>query len=120
MNDNLIDRLRQNNECALAIDIDLLMAEAADEIERLRKELHRIDTGTVIKLRGADLRWANLRGCDLAGADLTGADLSWAEFVGVILTGANLSGVILTGATYSVTTVWPEGFDPDAAGAVLL
>ena len=29
----------------------------------------------------------------------------------------NLNGADLTGASYDGTTQWPDGFDPDAAGA---
>ena len=42
------------------------------------------------------------------GADLSGANLS----------AANLRRADLTGALYDNGTVWPEGFDPEAAGAV--
>jgi uncharacterized protein YjbI with pentapeptide repeats len=38
-------------------------------------------------------------------ADLRGADLRYAN---------------LHGATYNADTKWPEGFDPEAAGAVLV
>ena len=47
---------------------------------------------------------------NLSGADLTGANL----------TGTNLTGTNLTGAKYNASTQWPEGFDPVAAGAVLV
>ncbi len=33
------------------------------------------------------------------------------------LKGANLTGADLTGALYDDKTVWPDGFDPDKAGA---
>ena len=46
------------------------------------------------------LRGANLSGADLRGANMTGADLRRAE--------------------YNSETKWPEGFDPVAAGAVLI
>ena len=47
-----------------------------------------------------NLSGANLRGADLRRADLSGADLS--------------------GAKYSATTAWPDGCDPEAAGAELV
>jgi hypothetical protein len=59
-------------------------------------------------LRGAMLSEANLRGADLSEADLCGADLQ----------GADLTGADLTGARYDSLTLWPEGLDPAAAGAV--
>ena len=56
-------------------------------------------------LSGADLNWANLRGADLRGADLKGA---------------TLSSALLNKAQYNTKTQWPEGFDPEAAHAVLV
>ena len=34
------------------------------------------------------------------------------------LTGANLGGASLEGAKADETTIWPEGFDPVAAGVI--
>ena len=45
-----------------------------------------------------------------AGADLQGIDLSRAD----------LRGAILYGAKYNANTQWPEGFDPEAEGMVLV
>ena len=64
----------------------------------------------VHKLRKADLQGVDLRGINLAGVILHQANLS----------GANLSGANLTGAKYNKHTVFPEGFDPDTAGMVLV
>ena len=66
-------------------------------------------------LRGASIIIADLRGADLRGANLTGAILWEADLTGAILQGANLQG-----AYYVAETRWPEGFDPQAAGAVLV
>jgi len=52
-----------------------------------------------------DLPWLARVG-RLRGADLRGAGLS----------GANLGGADLEGANASGATVWPDGFDPAAAG----
>jgi uncharacterized protein YjbI with pentapeptide repeats len=49
------------------------------------------------------------------GRDLNGADLR-----GVDLGGANLRGANLEEANYNKDTVWPAGFDPEEAGAILL
>ena len=46
-----------------------------------------------------------------AGADLRGANFEEAK-----LGGADLSGANLAGARADKDTVWPEGFDPEAAG----
>ena len=56
----------------------------------------------------ANLEWANLEWARLTGVNLVGARL----------TGANLTGVNLEGATANEGTVWPEGFDPVAAGVI--
>jgi len=74
-------------------------------------------------LRGADLSdamlsEANLRGADLSNANLVGADLSEANLCGADLQGADLTGADLTGARFDSLTLWPEGLDPAAAGAV--
>ncbi len=71
---------------------------------------------------GADLRYAKLIGAHLCGANLSlaeldHADLSEAELEGADLTDAFLDGARLTDATYDSATKWPQGFDPDAAGA---
>ncbi|MCG9886375.1 MAG: pentapeptide repeat-containing protein [Cyanobacteria bacterium] len=59
--------------------------------------------------RGTDLRQANLTGADLRGARLGSADLG----------GATLTGTVLAGAKFSAQTLWPQDFDPIAAGAIL-
>ena len=97
-------------------------------------------------LRGADLRGANLRGANLQGALLDDAQLQGTDLRGTGLssstvlisfplgegglpayspTGRNAisdvrRGANLTGTTYDAETKWPEGFDPEAAGAVLV
>lgn len=93
-------------------------------------------------LKGADLTETSLQGCDLRAsdlsdarldrtvffyADLRGANLSNAKvkasmFQQARLEGADLSGVDLSDsdlrATYDDSTIWPNGFDAVAAGAV--
>ena len=58
---------------------------------------------------------ANLRDADLQSADLTEADLTGAD-----LTGADLRNADLRGTKYSFSTKWPEGFNPIAAGTVMI
>ena len=70
-------------------------------------------------LRGADLRGANLRDAYLAGADLGGADLGGADLRGANLRGANLRAADLWDASANRLTVWPDGFDPIAAGVIV-
>lgn len=74
-------------------------------------------------LRAADLAGANLGSADLSRADLSranllGADLSNAQLAGTDLRGAILRRADLSGARYDDHTLWPEGFDPEMAGAV--
>ena len=54
---------------------------------------------------GESLEGADLEGVDLQGADLSGANLRWAD---------------LREAKYNKDTRFPEGFDPEAEGVVLV
>jgi hypothetical protein len=76
-------------------------------------------------LKGAQLAQCNARhsvlvGADLAGANLAGARLDGANLAASNLAGARLEGASLTGATYSDSTVWPIGVDPQSVGAIRL
>ena len=81
-------------------------------------------------LKEANLQQANLQQARLVGADLSGAILVEASLVGTYLSGADLFGTDLFGADlfgatlkralYNKETTWPEGFDPKAAGAILV
>ena len=70
-------------------------------------------------LSDAILRDANLRGATLQNSNLRGANLTRAYLRNAKLQGANLRDADLKGASYDADTIWPEGFDPQAAGAVL-
>lgn len=61
-------------------------------------------------LRDADLRNSDLAVVDLRGADLRGADLRWKE----------ANDIQFDHASYDSRTKWPKGFDPKAAGAILV
>ena len=70
-------------------------------------------------LSGASLKQANLSGnTNLAFTDLSRSDLTAADLRGANLQGANLEGTVLVNAVYDERTVFPRGFDPDAAGAM--
>ncbi len=81
-------------------------------------------------LRGANLRDANLTGTnliranltavDLRGANLRGADLSGGNLYKANLQDADLTNTNLHGNKYDAFTIWPEGFDPIAEGAVFV
>jgi uncharacterized protein YjbI with pentapeptide repeats len=60
-------------------------------------------------LRGANLRFANLYGTNLSKADCREANLS----------GADLSNANLNMTFYNKRTVWPAGFSPLEAGALM-
>lgn len=65
----------------------------------------------------AEIRNSTFLSANLTGADLTGASILNSEIFNVDLTNANLSGVILQGSRFSCDTIWPDGYDPIAAGA---
>ena len=72
-----------------------------------------------------NFRAANLTGANLRDANFSGVNLEFANLTGADLRGTNLRQIQYnantdwTGAIYSVHTQWPEGFDPQAAGARL-
>ncbi|MGC9969720.1 MAG: pentapeptide repeat-containing protein [Bryobacteraceae bacterium] len=59
-------------------------------------------------------------GADLGGANLRHADLSGAELCAANLYGADLTGAKLSDAAFSASTVWPDGYEPIAHGAIPL
>ncbi len=79
------------------------------------------------KLQGAKLPGANLQGVQLPSAQLPSANLQSANLQAANLQSANLHGANLQSAnlqsanlqvaTYDSNTRWPDGFDPQAAGA---
>lgn len=70
-----------------------------------------------VDLSDADFSNANLSGANLDGANLTGANLRKADLRMATLRFANLEDADLIDTTYDQATVWPDGFDPMAAGA---
>ena len=66
-------------------------------------------------LSHASLAWTNLCGSNLSAADLRGADLRGSDMSTAVVVGA-----ILYEAKYNNATRWPEGFNPEEAGAVLV
>jgi hypothetical protein len=66
-------------------------------------------------LEASYLGGTDLRGADLTHADLTDADLEQADLRGALLEGAILNRAKLTEAIADTTTVWPAGFDVEAA-----
>ena len=66
----------------------------------------------------ADLRSADLRFADLSSANLRSANLRSANLRSANLSSANLRSADLRSARFDRLTVWPDGFDAAAAGAV--
>ncbi len=73
-----------------------------------------------VNFKGADLTGAILYNALLDRADLTGANLEGADLRWTRLTDVKLDQAILKNALYDNTTEWPEGFDPEKAGAFLI
>jgi uncharacterized protein YjbI with pentapeptide repeats len=73
---------------------------------------------TDIFAKKVNLSRARLWGTNLYWAKLSKADLSEADLRGAFLEKANLNSVNLNRARYNWHTSWPEGFDPDKAGAI--
>lgn len=87
--------------------------EGAD-LERANLQ-HATLFGAILKyafLPAANLAAANLERADLEGAKLFGANLERAN-----LEGAKLERAVFKYARYDSETRWPNGFNPDAAGA---
>lgn len=124
---------------APGIDLTCALLSGADlEVANLRgADLTRADlSGAILRfadlscaityaadLSGAKLRGANLDHAILTNATLSGASLRNATLRGAVLTGADLGGADLYGADlheswFDDATIWPEGFDPIAAGAI--
>ena len=60
---------------------------------------------------------ASFYNTSLRHVDFSGLDLGTSDFRLADLTGANLSGASLSRVNADHSTLWPEGFDPWAAGA---
>jgi uncharacterized protein YjbI with pentapeptide repeats/membrane protein implicated in regulation of membrane protease activity len=73
---------------------------------------------TGANLKDAGLHSADLSGADLTGANLEGAGLEGANLEGTNMQGSNLRGAVLLNTLYDESTVWPNGLDPSALGAV--
>lgn len=69
-------------------------------------------------LKGASMLYANLSGAELRAVDLEYTNLIQAVLSGADLRYAKLRYAVLRGAEYDDKTKWPEGFDPEAAGAI--
>lgn len=84
------------------------------EMQKSIVDLHGVQMKS-ITLRQAQLKGANLAGLDLQGSDLAHANLTETNLEGTNLQQVDLAGTDLEGATYDAATVWPAGFNPEAA-----
>ena len=75
---------------------------------------------TAAYLNKADCREAGMAGTILFRADLRDARMEETDLRSADLREADLRGTRLKGAKFDATTQWPEGFDPLAAGALLI
>lgn len=80
---------------------------------------------TEANLQGATLEKADLQGANLADADLSGGNLKEAKLQGARYTDENTTEEVcqkdlLIDKDYPCKTKFPQGFDPKAAGMVLL
>lgn len=70
-----------------------------------------------VLLDHASIRNSAFQSVNLSGADLSGAIIADSKFHSVNMKNAILSGVKLDGTSFDCASVWPDGFDPVAAGA---
>ncbi len=70
-----------------------------------------------VSMERADLRDAEFEGCNLGDTNLQYALLQGADFTGAVLRKANFNFKF---AFYDARTVFPIGFDPVAAGMILV
>ncbi|MDC3336189.1 SUMF1/EgtB/PvdO family nonheme iron enzyme, partial [Opitutales bacterium] len=66
-------------------------------------------------LKNADLTEGNFSGLNFSSSNLSGAKLDGANFTGATFN----QDTNFTGAMYNSATIWPDGFDPVAAGAII-
>ena len=105
-------RAKQQEQQAIIRQIGSLSNEFALDAVRLARDYEWLYDG---KLAGANLKEANLTGANLQGANLQGANLALAN-----LDGADLQGANLQGARYTAEIIWPDGYSPEAFGAILV
>ena len=102
------------------LDVATVLGSANLRYANLRyANLRSADLGSA-NLGSADLGYADLGYADLGYADLGSADLGSANLRYANLRSADLGSANLRSATYNQLTMWPTGFDPQAAGAVLV
>jgi hypothetical protein len=117
-----------------ALDGAILTGARLREVDLTAAQLVGVDLGGA-RLYNANMAFARLRkakmmnvrldGAFLTNAFLQDAALDKASLKGAHLIAANLEGACLLGANledtrYSKETVWPDGFDVEGSGAVLV
>lgn len=74
---------------------------------------------TRANLKGAILIRSTLQRANFTNAILIGSNLNNADLEDANLTGAILDNANFEGALYTENTIWPKGFNPKGAGAIL-
>ena len=87
----------------VAISLSCLTACGSDPLDSCFRE-----TAGNLNCSSVNLSEVNLSGVNLSGATLTSVNFHR----------ANLEGANLEGAKANKNTVWPDGFDPVAAGVI--
>jgi uncharacterized protein YjbI with pentapeptide repeats len=82
-----------------------------------RCNLHDVDFKNTL-LEGANLEGSYLQRADLRGANLNGANFRGTRLQGTLLKDAKVEETDFTGSRADSQTLWPEGFDPKAAGVI--
>jgi len=72
----------------------------------------------------ADIRyavdWSNLLLANMVEANMRDSDLRGSNLAAADMEGSDLKGANLDDAKYTTGTKWPDGFDAQAAGAILV
>ena len=127
--EELKSAILQSGQRLYAVGFDLSGVQLARagwlvEAELTYANLIRADL-SYSNLNSAELARANMSEADLSGASLVGAQLNYvnlthAKLCGSNLHNASLQSADLRGAQYNLDTRWPEGFNPQAAGCILV
>ncbi len=104
---------------------------SGEEDEMFLRSINFIETNlmnsdfTGAKLKTTNFIMANCTEAIFIGADLTASGFTDSDFTRANLKGANLAETYLTevdlkGAKYDLKTIFPDGFDPNKAGMILV
>ena len=104
----------------MVVSLSCLVSCGSDLLDSCLKETDGTLDCSFAEFNNVDLSGRDLQNVDLSNADLRHADLSDANLTRANFMDANLAGANLAGATANENTIWPDGFDPEAAGVVFV